>query len=350
MSGLRWGMALCAGMSILTAPLSAEKMQTTTTAAETTVVEVKRIWDQDPHNAFTDLVRFRGKFYCVFRSAGAHVPKDSSQDGRIRLLASADGNKWDPVALFALDKMDLRDPKLSVTPDGRLMVLIGGSFYQNGKLLKRQPYVSFSRPDGKSFTDLVPVKLDSRITGNDDWLWRVTWHDGVAYGVVYQGESKGEWGLHLVKSSDGVNYELVKTLPVTGHPNESTIYFTPDGEMNVVVRREADSKSGMLGHSRSPYQDWTWNEMDMRVGGPAICVMPNGTVVLGTRQYEPEVKTVLGLLTPNGKFTKTAEFPSAGDTSYPGIAFHDGLLWVSYYSSHEGRTSIYVAKVKPAGI
>jgi hypothetical protein len=25
---------------------------------------------------------------------------------------------------------------------------------------------------------------------------------------------------------------------------------------------------------------------------------------------------------------------------------HDGLLWVSYYASHEGKTSIYLAKVR----
>ena len=35
-----------------------------------------------------------------------------------------------------------------------------------------------------------------------------------------------------------------------------------------------------------------------------------------------------------------------GDTSYPGLLWHDGVLWVSYYSSHEGKTSIYLARVK----
>jgi len=36
--------------------------------------------------------------------------------------------------------------------------------------------------------------------------------------------------------------------------------------------------------------------------------------------------------------------PSGGDTSYPGLVWHGGLLWVSYYSSHEGRASIYLAR------
>ena len=38
--------------------------------------------------------------------------------------------------------------------------------------------------------------------------------------------------------------------------------------------------------------------------------------------------------------------PSGGDTSYAGLVWHDGLLWVSYYSSHEGKSSIYLARVK----
>jgi hypothetical protein len=52
-----------------------------------------------------------------------------------------------------------------------------------------------------------------------------------------------------------------------------------------------------------------------------------------------------------GAMTELARLPSGGDTSYPGLVWHDDLLWISYYSSHEARTSIYLAKVKivPSG-
>ena len=43
---------------------------------------------------------------------------------------------------------------------------------------------------------------------------------------------------------------------------------------------------------------------------------------------------------------KGLELPSGGDCSYPGMVWHEGLLWMSYYSSHEGKTSIYLAKVR----
>ena len=30
----------------------------------------------------------------------------------------------------------------------------------------------------------------------------------------------------------------------------------------------------------------------------------------------------------------------------PGLVWHEGELWVSYYSSHEGSSRIYVARVR----
>ena len=38
--------------------------------------------------------------------------------------------------------------------------------------------------------------------------------------------------------------------------------------------------------------------------------------------------------------------PSGGDCSYPGMVWHKNLLWLSYYSSREGATDIYLAKVR----
>jgi hypothetical protein len=51
-------------------------------------------------------------------------------------------------------------------------------------------------------------------------------------------------------------------------------------------------------------------------------------------------------MTAAGGYEPVLTFPSGGDTSYPGLVWHDGLLWMSYYSSHEGKTSIYLAKIK----
>ncbi len=38
--------------------------------------------------------------------------------------------------------------------------------------------------------------------------------------------------------------------------------------------------------------------------------------------------------------------PSGGDNGYEGFVYHDGLLWTSYYSSHEGNPAVYLAKIR----
>src|SRR5207302_11431179 len=137
-------------------------------------------------------------------------------DGKIRVLESADGQRWAPIALIAEEGIDLRDPKLSITPDDQLMIVAGGSVYRGTKtLMGRQPRVMFSR-DGREWT------APRRVLSEGDWLWRVTWHEGRAYGVSYNAsarqsqESKeadqsskpvssepADWKLKLVVSNDG---------------------------------------------------------------------------------------------------------------------------------------------------
>lgn len=75
--------------------------------------------------------------------------------------------------------------------------------------------------------------------------------------------------------------------------------------------------------------------------------VPDGRLVAAVRLHEPEKRTALCWVNAEEKSIKEfLALPSGGDTSYAGLYFHEGLLHVSYYSSHEGRTSIYMAKVK----
>jgi hypothetical protein len=66
-----------------------------------------------------------------------------------------------------------------------------------------------------------------------------------------------------------------------------------------------------------------------------------------TRLYDGGTRTSLSWLDPqNAKLTEALKLPSGGDTSYAGMVLHERQLWISYYSSHEGKSSIYLAKVK----
>jgi hypothetical protein len=304
-------------------------------AEEPRIVSVTKIWDKAAHSAFTDLIRWRGQLYGVFREAEAHV----GGDGKLRVLESANGQAWQPVALVADDGIDLRDPHLSITPDDRLMIVAGGSVYRGTRtLMGRQPRVSFST-DGRTWTP------PQRVLAEGDWLWRVTWHDGKAYGVSYDATPTGEWKLRLVAASDGVKFDTITTLAVPGKPNETTLRFLPSGEMMALVRREGGNTFGWIGTSKAPFKEWAWHETKHRLGGPNFLRLPDGRLWAVSRSYPGGAKTVLARMSRDS-YELALTLPSGGDTSYAGLVWHDDLLWVSYYSSHERKSSIYLAKVQ----
>ena len=91
------------------------------------LVSVAKIWGQGNHNAFTDILRHGDYFYVTFREAEDHV----GSDGAIRVIRSKDGAAWESCGLITEESIDLRDPKISVTPDKRLMIIMGGSDYES---------------------------------------------------------------------------------------------------------------------------------------------------------------------------------------------------------------------------
>jgi hypothetical protein len=113
-----------------------------------------------------------------------------------------------------------------------------------------------------------------------------------------------------------------------------------------LLRRDDEPGSALLGKARAPYTEWTWHDLGTRVGGPHLIRLPDGRILAGVRLYDGRVRTSLCWLDPEAPALREClELPSGGDTSYPGLVFHDGLLWVSYYSSHEGPTRVYLARV-----
>ena len=147
--------------------------------AQDVCYSLKRIWgDGSTHCAFTSLVEHKGRYYCAFREGFSHIFNEKSEaDGKIHIISSSDGDKWETETVLSRTGYDLRDPKLSVTPKGELMVLMGCSLYKGGKLESTSTLVSFSK-NGKKFSIPQPVNISSSASQNFAWLWRVTWHKG----------------------------------------------------------------------------------------------------------------------------------------------------------------------------
>lgn len=302
--------------------------------ARPALVEVQMIWDRGAHNAFTDLIRFDGLWYCAFREGKGHV----SPDGALRIITSADGKAWKSAALLRSETADLRDPKLSRTPDGKLMLNAAAALH---------------KPMGHTHQSVVWFSANGRdwdgpsnVADPNYWLWRVTWHKQTAYGIGYEcGKQKS---IRLYRSSDGKRMEkLVEKLPVEHYPNESSLVFLPDDTCWCLLRRDEKPATGMLGVAKPPYREWQFRDLGVRIGGPKLIRLPDGRYYAVVRLYDGKVRTALCRLdVENARLEEQLTLPSGGDTSYAGVVWHDGLLWISYYASHEKKTKIYLAKVR----
>jgi hypothetical protein len=172
------------------------------------------------------------------------------------------------------------------------------------------------------------------------------WHKETAYGIGYATTDPKR--IRLYRSRDGRTFDvLVPELLNEGYPNETSLIFQEDDTCLCLLRRDGTPNAALLGRAHPPYTDWTWDDLDLRIGGPHFIPLTGGRIVAAGRHYPGGATTRLWWLdTEMPALREIATLPSGGDTSYPGLVYHDGLLWVSYYSSHEGKTSIYLARVK----
>lgn len=297
------------------------------------LVSVSRIWDSAKHNAFTDLVYFQERWFCAFREGSQHV----SPDGALRIIASSDGDKWESAALITSATSDLRDAKLSITPDNQLM-LSGAEAIHNSKEVTHRSVAWFSK-DGYHWTE------KQNIGEPNYWLWSMTWHKGTAYSIGYSCST--EKNTRLYSSTDGKIFQTITpNLYSTGYPNESSLVFDDD-QATCILRRDGNPNSALLGQSVPPYSSWNWKELNAQVGGPKLIRLADGRLLAAVRLYDSRVRTSLCWLnTKSATLEEALTLPSGGDTSYAGLVIRDNLLWVSYYSSHEGKTAIYLAKVR----
>ena len=250
-------------------------------------VSIRKIWSNEYHNAFTSLIWFKGSFYCSFRQGSDHA---GGVDGVVRIIKSKDGINWTSVAMLEKKGYDLRDPKLSVTPDGKILVNMGGSVYKDRKLMSCLSHVFFSNSSGKKFSDPQPISISATAKTNRDWLWRLL-----------------------------------------------------DGVFLLMIRW--DSGTGFWGRSKPPYKKWSWIDTGIRFGGPDFTALNDELFIAGTRVYEKPAITGLFLVNRAGQFRNLLRLPSGGDNSYPGFVVGKKKIFVSYYSSHEGNSSIYLAEI-----
>ncbi len=295
---------------------------------------VVRIWDQAPHNAFTDLVRYRDQWVCAFREAPAHT--GGVKGSQVRIIISDDGLSWKSAASMDDPRGDIRDAKLAVAPDGRLMMLTATQFFDTSKQ-RHQSHAWFS-------SDLISWEGPCDVGDADIWAWGIQFHKGTGYSIGYRTVEPRFVRLYTTEQGDEFRRHVDNLAVENRYPNESAIVFDDQDTAYCLLRCEGPAQ---LGIAKPPYKDWAWSATGVAIGGPELIQLPDGRLLGGGRLYDGGPRTSLFWVdAKTAKITEALKLPSGGDTSYPGFVFHDGILYVSYYSSHEGKSSIYLAKVK----
>jgi autotransporter-associated beta strand protein len=308
------------------------------------------IWSDSTYNAFTGLTRYDGDWYVVFRTASTHLTPPAGQPGgEIRVLESADGQNWTTAALLSSSGADLRDPKITVTPQNQLMI-IAGSVSQTG--VNAVQSAAWFSSNGTSWG--APYA-----TGTYDyWTWRTVWHNGVGYGISYgpnntDPNSSYDLTTQLLTTTDGINYStLVSPLnPAAQQADEAGLTFLPNQTAVELVRRDWKTTSA-IGISTGNYSNWTFRDANIQLQSPDLLTLPDGRIVAAGRIYAGSPGnyvpyTQLCWLDPkNAILTPFLTFPDNGDdTGYPGVYWYNNKLWVSYHSSSPGPYSIYIARV-----
>ena len=82
-------------------------------------------------------------------------------------------------------------------------------------------------------------------------------------------------------------------------------------------------------YKRQPYTEWEWNDLGIRLGGPNLCTLPDGSILIGSREVQKEPHCGLYGLDGSKRAELLLRLPSGGDCSYPGFVVRGNTLWIS---------------------
>jgi hypothetical protein len=176
--------------------------------------------------------------------------------------------------------VDLRESKALVSPpNGRLMLLFGGSFYQGRKVgLRRGPGSSFSE-SGRDALRPHPAPVSDRSAYSYRWRLALACHLACVATRLRCAlpVRRGGWRVQGAPRQDARRYRLPgSTQPSRsqGRPNETycplptrPARWSPGCGANAAIRL-AGSDSAAL-----PTRDWTWKEQTARLGGPNLIAL-----------------------------------------------------------------------------
>jgi hypothetical protein len=304
------------------------------------------------HNENTDMIVWNGAIWLVHRSA---ISQDLGPNSALHVYKSIDHGKSFVQTAFidAPTDRDIRDPSFFIVGNQLCM-----------KVLERlHPSGTGARDTGVDTITAIKTSSDGvtwtqgQVVAPHGWsFWRVKQNAGVYYSAAYQ---DGDQQVVMYSSHDGLTWTAGPQVygVAADTPLETELQFMPDGRLLALVRMDG-TDSELLGDWGRLRTKICWamppsyaafscpSEFDgQRLDGP-VTFSWNGRLFViarkhlqGTGKKRTSLFEILGFDgsgAPDGgapTIQEWGELPSAGDTSYAGIAMTDAThAVVSWYS------------------
>ncbi len=317
------------------------------------ILKVEKVFDDDNHDAFTDICRFNNRFFLTFRSCpDGHGVHPTS---KIVVLTSDDGEDWKTVFTFSVRHRDTRDPHFLVFRK-RLFVYTGcWAVPPEGAGLDMNQHMGFCAYSDDGYRWHGPLPLEGT---HGHYIWRASSHGSVAYLCgrrrrLYDPSLPGESGpdsieAALLKSQDGLVWSF-NSLMLPSYGDETAFLFENDGTF-IGIARGAGGRNARLCKASPPYNTWLRTDLGRNIGGPMIARWGDRYLVGGRDTTQPNRPLTRLFWLVDDRLVQAATLPSGGDNSYPGfVPLDEETALLSYYSTHEspergyGATSIYLA-------
>jgi len=319
-----------------------------------------------------DLIRFEGRIFLAFRTAATHF---AGTQTRLYIVSTLDQQKWDYEAEVFLGS-DMREPRF-LALGNKLMFY----FFQAGKnpfgFSPRHILAMERRAAGDWTKPLVPRGVEDGCV-----LWRSKTINRRPYLTVYCGE--GEYtggnqklGIYLLTTRDGYQFEPVDS----GRPliarggSETDFELDQRGDLYGVIRNEAgDGKSWASKVCKADagnLSDWHCKDTEYKPDSPLVFKHDDEIYVLGRRSLDgafdkgdrwlpkstqslyylarywwTKKRTALYKIDKQSlKLELLLDFPSKGDTSFPGLIQLDDnrYLMYNYSSLPEGKDRVWMS-------
>lgn len=288
------------------------------------IIDNSIVYDNNNHAAFTSMEEWQGNLFVAFREGSAHHASDTDK-GKIRVMQKTRLG-WKSQKVLSLDGVDLRDPDF---------------LKLNGRFFLYTLDMRYSEMTPKGWTDLKPIVNNGP---GKPVIWKKRIHNGVAYGIGYRWNN---WPL-LMKSEDGVTWDVVSEYRIGGNANEADMVFVED-TMYVCFRVDTPSGSNSIwGKSVYPYTECQFIVMDISLASPELMALSDDTFLLAAREYDYNnlsgIRFIYISLFEVDKEGKIKERyvveKKSGDQGYPSL-FKAGndRYYMSYYVG-DGNTSI----------